>query len=163
MPLADFKIPQSYIHNRKCDIRPDQKYLVCNLLVRQRLLCPAVRGASAAIFPSDKFILRSYARIGTHPRPLVHHDKRGRKTMRKIIIGLLGSALVGASMVSAATAAEHPARHERTYTSERAWDVIGWYNPHSASVADQSAFGTVSPWRSSGLRPDDWRQSVNGG
>ena len=83
--------------------------------------------------------------------------------MRKIIVGLLGSALVGVAMTSAATAAEHPARHERTATSEKAWDVTGWYNPNRASVADQSAFGTVSPWRSSGLRPDDWRQSVNGG
>jgi hypothetical protein len=83
--------------------------------------------------------------------------------MRKIILGLLGSTLVGVAMTSAAMAAEHQARHERAYTNERAWDVIGWSNPNRAGVADQSAFGTVSPWRSSGLRPDDWRQSVNGG
>jgi hypothetical protein len=83
--------------------------------------------------------------------------------MRKIVVSLLGSTLVVASMANAAMAAEHPARHERTTTSKRAWDVIGWYHPNGASLADQSAFGTVSPWRSSGLRPDDWRQSVNGG
>jgi len=88
--------------------------------------------------------------------------------MRKIILSLLGSTLVVASMANAAMAAEHHTRHERTYTSERAWDVLGWYNLTGASLtdpslADQSAFGTVSPWRSSGLRPDDWRQSVYGG
>jgi hypothetical protein len=83
--------------------------------------------------------------------------------MRKIILSLLGSTLVVASMSSAAMAAEHQSRHERTTTSERARDVLGWYNPNGASLTDQSAFGTVSPWRSSGLRPDDWRQSVNGG
>jgi Ni/Co efflux regulator RcnB len=88
--------------------------------------------------------------------------------MRKIILSLLGSTLVVASMANAAMAAEHHTRHERMYTGERAWDVLGWYNPSGANLtdprlADQSAFGTVSPWRSSGLRPDDWRQSVNGG
>jgi hypothetical protein len=83
--------------------------------------------------------------------------------MRKIILGLLGSTLVGVAMTNAAMAAEHQARHERTSSSERAWDVLGRYHPNGSSVADQSAFGTVSPWRSSGLRPDDWRQSVNGG
>jgi hypothetical protein len=93
----------------------------------------------------------------------MHHDKRGRKTMRKIILGLLGSTLVGVAMTTAAMAAEHQAQHERTSASERARDVVGWYHPNGAGLADQSAFGTVSPWRSSGLRPDDWRQSVNGG
>jgi len=83
--------------------------------------------------------------------------------MRKIILSLLGSTLVVASMANAAMAAEHHTRHERTYTSERAWDVLGWYNPNGANLTDQSAFGTVSPWRWSGLRPDDWRQRVNGG
>ena len=88
--------------------------------------------------------------------------------MRKIILSLLGSTLVVASMANAAMAAEHHTRHERMYTSERAWDVLGWYNPNGANLtdprlADQSAFGTVSPWKSSALRPDDWRQSVNGG
>jgi Ni/Co efflux regulator RcnB len=83
--------------------------------------------------------------------------------MRKIIVGLLGSTLVVASMANAAMAAEHRTRHERTYTSEKAWDVVGWFNPNGARFTDQSAFGTVSPWKSSGLRPDDWRQSVNGG
>ena len=83
--------------------------------------------------------------------------------MRKIILSLLGSTLVVASMANAAMAAEHQTRHERTYTNERAWDVVGWFNPNGARFTDQSAFGTVSPWRSSGLRPDDWRQSVNGG
>lgn len=83
--------------------------------------------------------------------------------MRKIILGLLASTLVVASMANAAMAAEHHARHERTYTSERAWDVSGWYHPNSASFADQGGFGTANTWRFSGLRPDDWRQGVNGG
>jgi hypothetical protein len=83
--------------------------------------------------------------------------------MRKVLLSLLGSTLVVASMANAAMAAAHHTRHERRYTNERAWDVLGWYNPNGASVADQSAFGTVGLWRSSALRPDDWRQSVNGG
>jgi Ni/Co efflux regulator RcnB len=87
--------------------------------------------------------------------------------MRKIIVSLLGSTLVVASMASAAMAAEHHARHERTTTSERAWDV-GRYNPNGASLmdsslADESGFGAASTWRLSGIRPDDWRQGVNGG
>jgi Ni/Co efflux regulator RcnB len=83
--------------------------------------------------------------------------------MRKIIVSLLGSTLVVASMANAAMAAEHRTRHERTTTSERAWDVVGWHNPNRASLTDQSGFGTVNTWRLSGLRPDDWRQNVNGG
>jgi Ni/Co efflux regulator RcnB len=83
--------------------------------------------------------------------------------MRKIILSLIGSTLVVASMATAAMAAEHQTRQERIYTSERAWDGMGWRNSNGASLTDQSAFGTVSLWRSPALRPDDWRQSVNGG
>jgi hypothetical protein len=83
--------------------------------------------------------------------------------MRKTILSLLGSTLVVASMANAAMAAERHARHERTTTSGRAWDVPGWYNPNGASFTDQSGFGTANTWRLSGLRPDDWRQGVNGG
>jgi Ni/Co efflux regulator RcnB len=83
--------------------------------------------------------------------------------MRKIILSLIGSTLVVASMANAAMAAEHQTRHERMYRSERAWDGVGWRGSNGASLTDQSAFGTVSPWRSPALRPDDWRQSGNGG
>jgi hypothetical protein len=52
--------------------------------------------------------------------------------MHKIILSLLGSIVVLASMATAAMAAEHQTRHEGTTTSERAWDRLGWYNRNGA-------------------------------
>ena len=83
--------------------------------------------------------------------------------MRKMILSLLGSTLIVASMANAVMAAEHQTRHDKTYAGKRAWDAVGWYNPNGVSPEHQNAFGTVSHWRSAGLKPDDWRQSVNGG
>ena len=79
--------------------------------------------------------------------------------MRTIVLGLLGSTLIAASMGGAANAAEHQVRHERTYTSERAYDV-GFYPMFV--TGDSALAQSDTPWRKSGLRPDDWRQSGNG-
>jgi hypothetical protein len=73
--------------------------------------------------------------------------------MRKTILSLLGSTLIVASMANAAMAAQHLTRHHETYASESAYA----YWPK-----DRNPFGRANPWRS-GIRPDDWRQSVNGG
>jgi hypothetical protein len=77
------------------------------------------------------------------------------------LLGLLGSGLIVASMATAATAAEHHTRHHKTYASERVRNAMGFYHPSAVRPENQSAFGTVFPWKS-GMQPDDWRQSVNG-
>jgi hypothetical protein len=82
-------------------------------------------------------------------------------TMRKTILSLLGSTLIVASMANAAMAAEHITRHHKTHVSERVRNAFGSYNPNVVSPEYPNAFGTVDPWKS-GIRPDDWRQSVNG-
>jgi hypothetical protein len=79
--------------------------------------------------------------------------------MRRIILSLLGSTLIVASMANAAMAAEH---HDRTYAGERVRNAFGLYHPNGVSLEDQNAFGTANPWKSD-IKPDDWRQSVNGG
>ena len=73
--------------------------------------------------------------------------------MRKTILSLLGLTLIVASMANAAMAAEHIARHHKTYSSKRVRNVF-W-------PKDQNPFGSANPWPS-GIQPDDWRQSVNG-
>jgi hypothetical protein len=77
------------------------------------------------------------------------------------LLGLLGSGLIVASMATTAMAAEHHTRHHKFYASERARNAFGFYHPSAAGPENQSAFGTVFPWKS-GMQPDDWRQSVNG-
>jgi hypothetical protein len=77
------------------------------------------------------------------------------------LLSLLGSSLIVASMATAAMAAEHHTRHHKTYASERVRNAMGFYHPSAISPENQSAFGTVYPWKS-GMQPDDWRQSVNG-
>jgi hypothetical protein len=64
MPLADLKISQSLhraFENRTRDMRSvsDQAIAGSQTLA----VLPVVRRALAAIFPSDKFILLSYARV----------------------------------------------------------------------------------------------------
>jgi hypothetical protein len=82
--------------------------------------------------------------------------------MRKIVLSVVGSALMAASMATTASAAEHQVRHERIYTSERVQYVPDYFYP--IFVTGQSALAqSDTPWLKSGLRPDDWRQSVNGG
>jgi hypothetical protein len=76
-------------------------------------------------------------------------------------LGLLGLGLIIASMASAAMASEHHTRHHRIYASERVRNALGFERPSAAGPENQSAFGTVFPWKS-GMQPDDWRQSVNG-
>jgi hypothetical protein len=76
-------------------------------------------------------------------------------------LGLLGVGLIVASMASAAVAAEHHTRHHKIYASENVRNALGFYHPSTANPENQSAFGTVFPWKS-GMQPDDWRQSVNG-
>jgi hypothetical protein len=80
--------------------------------------------------------------------------------MRTTIFGLFGSTLIVASMANAATG-KHLTRHHKTYASERDRNAYGFYHQSAASPENQSAFGTVYPWKS-GMQPDDWRQSVNG-
>jgi hypothetical protein len=82
--------------------------------------------------------------------------------MRKTILSLLGSTLIVASMANAAMAAQHLTRHHQTYASERVRHAHGWHSAYAFWPKDQNPFGTGNPWRS-GIRPDDWRQSVNGG
>ena len=82
--------------------------------------------------------------------------------MRKTILSLLGSTLIVASMANAAMAAQHLTRHHQTYASERVRHAHGWYSAYAFWPKDRNPFGTGNPWRS-GIRPDDWRQSVNGG
>jgi hypothetical protein len=82
------------------------------------------------------------------------------------LLSLLGSGLIVASMATAATAAEHHTRHHKIYASETVRNAYGFYHPsavspENVSPENQSAFGTVYPWKS-GMQPDDWRQSVNG-
>jgi hypothetical protein len=77
------------------------------------------------------------------------------------LVSLLCSSLVVASMTSAAMAAEHHIRHHKIDASERVQNAYGFYRPSAAGPENQSAFGTVFPWKS-GIQPDDWRQSVNG-
>jgi hypothetical protein len=74
--------------------------------------------------------------------------------MRKIILSLFGATLIAASMANAAMAAEHLTRHHKIYASERV--------RHAFASQNGSVFGVGNPWRS-GIQPDDWRQSVNGG
>jgi hypothetical protein len=120
-------------------------------------------------FPKDRFLLRSMRGSKRARSPLARHNNRRSKTMRKIVLGkivlgkivlgLIGSTLIAASMGGAANAAEHQVRHERGYTGERAYD-LGY---HPMFVSGESALGqSDTPWRKSGLRPDDWRQSSNG-
>jgi hypothetical protein len=92
--------------------------------------------------------------------------------MRKTILSLslLGSTLIVASMANAAMAAEHITRHHKIYASERVRNAFAAEYPNAFAAEnrnvywpkDQNPFGTANPWRS-GIRPDDWRQSVNGG
>ncbi len=77
------------------------------------------------------------------------------------LIGLFGSGLIVASMANAAMASEHHSRHHKTYVSETVRNAYGFYHPSVTGAENQSAFGTVFPWKS-GMQPDDWRQSVNG-
>ena len=77
------------------------------------------------------------------------------------LVSLLGSGLIIASMASAAMASEHHTRHHKIFASERVRNALGFDRPSAASPENQSAFGTVFPWKS-GMQPDDWRQSVNG-
>jgi hypothetical protein len=88
-------------------------------------------------------------------------QKRKKSMTNFKLVSLLVSGLILASMASAAMAAEHHTRHHKTYVSERAQNAYGFYHPSAGSPDNQSAFGTVFPWKS-GMQPDDWRQSVNG-
>jgi hypothetical protein len=89
--------------------------------------------------------------------------------MGKTILGLLGSTLIVASMANAAMAAEHHTRHHKTYASQRARNVHGWENRNVLASEnrtvywpkDQNPFGPDTPWPSSGIQPDDMRQSFN--
>jgi hypothetical protein len=93
---------------------------------------------------------------------IVGFCKKWKKSMTNFkLLSLLGSSLIAASMASAAMAAEHHPRHHKTYVSERVQNAYGFYRPSAPSPENQSAFGTVFPWKS-GMQPDDWRQSVNG-
>ena len=76
-------------------------------------------------------------------------------------LGLLGLGLIVASMASAAMATEHHTRHHKIHASETVRNAYGFDHPSAAGPENQSAFGTVFPWKS-GMQPDDWRQSVNG-
>jgi hypothetical protein len=90
--------------------------------------------------------------------------------MRKAILSLLGSTLIAASMANAAMAAGHITRHHKTYAHERARNALAAEYPNAFAAEnrnvywpkDQNPFGRGNPWPS-GIQPDDWRQSVNGG
>jgi hypothetical protein len=91
--------------------------------------------------------------------------------MRTTIFGLFGSTLIAASMANAAPVSKHFTRHYKTCASERVRSASAFdsYSPYAfrpeapnAFEEDQNGFGTTSPWPSSGMQPDDWRQSVNG-
>jgi hypothetical protein len=96
------------------------------------------------------------------------------KTMGKTVRGFLGSSLIVASLIvalmaSAVTAAEHHIRRHHPYISESyaaesARHAFGRYHHSPAFDPEyQNAFGTITPleW-TTGMQPDDWRQSVNG-
>jgi hypothetical protein len=82
--------------------------------------------------------------------------------MRKNILSLLGSTLIVASIANAAVAAEHLTRHHKTHASQRVQNAFAEENRNVVWPKDQNPFGTANRWRS-GIQPDDWRQSVNGG
>lgn len=82
--------------------------------------------------------------------------------MRKMTLSLLGSTLIVASMANAAMAAEHITRHHTSYTRKRVRNAHGSETRNVFWPKDQNPFGTANPWPS-GIQPDDWRQSVNGG
>jgi hypothetical protein len=82
--------------------------------------------------------------------------------MRNTILSTLGATLIVASMANAAMADEHHTRHHKTYASERVQNAFGSEEQNYVWPKDQNPFGTANPWRS-GIQPDDWRQSVNGG
>jgi hypothetical protein len=63
-------------------------------------------------------------------------------------------------MAHAAMAAEHITRHHKTHASKRIRDALAAENRNVFWPNDQNPFGTAWP---SGIQPDDWRQSVNGG
>jgi hypothetical protein len=91
-----------------------------------------------------------------------------RKKTMKITLTLLGSAVVVATMVSTAmasdysTQSESAARHERNFRSARASYEDGRPTPIANNLDDQSPFGKVVPWPTTGMSADDQRQSVNG-
>jgi hypothetical protein len=82
--------------------------------------------------------------------------------MRKTILSLLGSTLIVASMANAAMAAQHLTRHHQTYASERVRHAHGWYSAYAFWPKDQNPFGTVLPWPTGRIPPDDSRQFGNG-
>jgi hypothetical protein len=89
--------------------------------------------------------------------------------MGKTVLGFLGSrlivaSLIAASMASAVTATEHHIRRHHPQLSESARHAFGWYqHPEAFNPAYDNAFGTISPMEwTTGMQPDDWRQSVNG-
>jgi hypothetical protein len=89
--------------------------------------------------------------------------------MHKNTMRLLGSALVVATMASAAMASEPSAKSEsvaqseRNFRSARASYVEGRHSVDVGnSLEDQNPFGTVVPWSINGMKADDPRQSVNG-
>jgi hypothetical protein len=101
-----------------------------------------------------------------------------RKTiLRNTILSLLGSTLIVASMANVVMAVEHHTRHHKKYASQRVRNVYGWQNRHALASENPSAlasenrtvywpkdenpFGPDTPWPSSGIQPDDMRQSVN--
>jgi hypothetical protein len=93
---------------------------------------------------------------------VVGFRKKRKKSMTNFkLVSLLGSSLIVASMATAAMAAEHHTRHHKIYASQSVRNAYGSYHPGAASPENQSAFGTIFPWKS-GMQPDDWRQSVNG-
>jgi hypothetical protein len=89
--------------------------------------------------------------------------------MRKTTLNLLGSTLIVASMANAAMAAEHHTRHHQTYAGKRVRNALASENPHALAretrtvwPKDVNPFGPDTPWPSSGIQPDDIRQSFNG-
>jgi hypothetical protein len=81
--------------------------------------------------------------------------------MRKTILSLLGSTLIVASMANAAMAAEHQTRHHKRYANESVRNAFDSYNPNAFGLEDQNAFGTLLPWPTGRIQPDDWRQGSN--
>jgi len=82
--------------------------------------------------------------------------------MRKTILSLLGSTLSVASMAKCGHGgrAHHPT--PQNAREQRIRNALAAENRNVFWPKDQNPFGTTNPWPS-GIQPDDWRQSVNGG
>jgi Mg-chelatase subunit ChlI len=90
--------------------------------------------------------------------------------MRQTILSLLCASLIVASMANVAMAAKHATRHHNAYARKRVQKTHDLRNRNIVAVEnrnvfwpkDQNPFGPDNPWPTSGIQPDDWRQSVNG-